>query len=90
MSFRSLTHYFIHQALGGFDADPDFDPDAPEKTGWEKNMERGSDLNKLHRLAHAITELEPDSIELHSEAGQERLEQIIDLLEQAKRACWQL
>ena len=87
MSFRSLTHYFIHQALGGFEADPHLDPEAPEKTGWEKNMERGSDLNPLHRLGNAITELEPDRIELKSEAGQE---QIIDLLEQAKRACWQL
>ena len=69
MSFRSLTHYFIHQALAGFEADPDLEPDPPEKSGWEQNMERGSDLNKLHRLGQAITELEPDRIDLKSEAG---------------------
>ena len=86
MSFRSLTHYFIHQALAGSEPEPQ----APAKSGWEQNMEHGADLNKLLRLGNAIAELEPDGIELQSEAGQERLDQIIELLEQARKACWQL
>lgn len=87
MSFRSLTHYFIHQAMARAEED---EPQADAPTGWEKNMERSSDLVHLHRLGDAIVALEPDSIELKSEAGQERLQEITHLLEQARKACWQL
>ena len=48
MSLRSLTHYFIHQALAGRDEPA---PPAREQGGWERNMER----SYLEELGDAYT-----------------------------------
>jgi hypothetical protein len=91
MSFRSLTHYFVHMALAG---EHDDAPEPPEPSAWEKNMQRSSDQNKLLRIGEAIVELQEQlelgALELHCQAGRESLGKIDNLLQQARVACWKL
>ena len=82
MSFRSLTHYFIHQALAGFDAEP-------EAHSWESNMLRAGDERRLQAIGQRIQDLDLQT-DLLTEAGHQRLEEVKALLHQARLACWKL
>ena len=96
MSFRNLTHYFIHQALAGWDIYQaivtDEEPEAKLKAdahSWESNMLRAGDERRLQAIGHQIEQIELDS-ELLTQAGAERLEEVNVLLHQARVACWKL
>ena len=83
MSFRSLTHYFLY--LTQSDSEPE--PQAPEKGGWERNMERAGDERRLQRIGERLQDLDLDN-ELLTDAGHRRLEAVKLLLHQARVACW--
>ena len=92
MSFRNLTHYFIHQALAGWDIYQaivtDEEPEAKPKA-WESNMLRAGDERRLQAIGRQIEQIELDS-ELLTQAGAERLDEVNALLHQARVACWKL
>ena len=93
MSFRSLTHYFVHQALAGWEihqatTDEEKDPQ-PDAHSWESNTLRAGDERRLQAIGHQIEQIELDS-ELLTQAGAERLDEVNALLHQARVACWKL
>jgi hypothetical protein len=86
MSFRSLTHYFIHMALAGEETDA---PAHPEPSAWEKNMERAGDERRLQAIGHQIENLDIEP-ELMTLRAAERLREVQALLHEARVACWKL
>jgi hypothetical protein len=86
MSFRSLTHYFLHMALAG---EHDDAPSEPEPSAWENNIERAGDERRLQAIGHQIQSLDVEP-ELMTLLGRERLRDVQTLLNEARVACWKL
>jgi hypothetical protein len=86
MSFRSLTHYFVHQALASWEEKPEPEVDAQS---WDSNMLKQGDERRLQAIGRQIEGIELSS-ELLTEAGHDRLQEINALLHQARVACWNL
>jgi hypothetical protein len=90
MSFRSLTHYFVHRALAGWDEKPEPEPEPePDAQSWESTLLRSGDERRLQGIGRQIEEIELDS-ELLTEAGHVRLQEVNALLHLARVACWKL
>ena len=84
MSFRSLTHYFVRQALAGWDEKPE-----PDAQSGESTLLRSGDERRLQAIGRQIEEIQLDS-ELLTEAGHDRLQEVNALLHLARVACWKL